>query len=72
LSLDSLYIISEEQLENCVTFRCVFFRYVVYEVCIWWETLPPDTDVYKPLPLNNNAKLYTSFQALLAQLPDWD
>jgi len=32
LRLDSLYIIDEDQSENVVTFRCVFFRYVVYEV----------------------------------------
>jgi len=72
LRLDSLYIIDEAQSENVVILRCVFFRYVMYEVCIWWETLPPYTDMYTPLILNNNRKLHTSFLALLTQLPDWD
>jgi len=32
LRLDSLYIIDEKQSKNVVTFKCVFSRYVMYEV----------------------------------------
>jgi len=33
LKLHALYIFDEEQSENVVAFRCVFFKCVIYEIC---------------------------------------